>query len=400
MPESIVVPADATRWEAQLRWRLGDTLGAGEPAAAYAHLDAAYAHLDEVRVPYAIPGLALLDATRRQFLAVNGYAGRIVFDAAAGRYRQAEPWQHPVAGRYIRFADAILAHGLTGRFAVNLFDAQSWDYRRELGEAWALPVLQSCRVAGQPGVALLSADLVQPEPDGAAGSVPIADTLAFRDKQPRAVWRGQLTGVSRAGSELFWAAAIKRRIFDARHALSPRLLELMFQSFPRFRLVWRYHRSPVCDVGLIHGGSHGQDAALVETDPDFAPWRPLFRPPLDHAEQLQYRFVLCLEGNDCADGLFSVLASNSVAMMPVPRWESAVHHGLAPWTHYIPLSDDLEDLEAQIAWGCEHPAACEAISARARAFMNAQSDATLHAALDRAVLRHARATDATEPAPA
>ena len=46
------------------------------------------------------------------------------------------------------------------------------------------------------------------------------------------------------------------------------------------------------------------------------------RPKLSILEQLEYKFVLCLEGNDVATNLKWVMSSNSLAVMPKPRYET------------------------------------------------------------------------------
>jgi hypothetical protein len=193
--------------------------------------------------------------------------------------------------------------------------------------------------------------------------------------------------------EMFCAASIKREIFDAGHALSAPMLEVMFHRFPRFGFAARYRRcpdgevAPACDVALVHEGFRTEDAARAERDAALAPWRGLFGARLDRAAQLQFRFIVCLEGNDYATGLFWALQSNSVVLMPPPRWQTILHFGLKPWQHYIPLAEDLGDLEAKIAWGNAHVSACAAISAQACDFMRAQSDGARRGALDLAVLR-------------
>ncbi len=361
-------------------WRIGASTAA---PLAQAARDA----LAELRLPFGMPGLALLDATACRFLPLNGYDQRIVFDPASGGYRQAQAWQHNVAERYIQFADLVRRQGLGGVFALNFFDAQSWDYGRVLGAALPLPVFQFSRLRGQRQVILAPADRYYMGPDGDNCPAANTDTLRFAEKQPRAVWRGQLTGVHRSGRELFWCAAIKREIFDARLALTPFLLDVMFHRFGRYDFVRRYRDSLACDVGLVHEPDRDADSALAESDPGFAPWRTLFRPPLDRAAQLQFRFIVCLEGNDYASSLFWALNSNSVVLMPPPRWQTILHFGLHPWEHYIPLAEDCSDLEARIAWGNAHPEECGAIGARACAFMRACNDAGLRTALDVAVIR-------------
>ena len=67
-------------------------------------------------------------------------------------------------------------------------------------------------------------------------------------------------------------------------------------------------------------------------------------------ELVQYKYLICIEGNDVPSSLGWSLASKSVVFMPKPTYTSwMMIDKLIPYVHYIPLSDDLTDLEAQIS---------------------------------------------------
>ena len=76
---------------------------------------------------------------------------------------------------------------------------------------------------------------------------------------------------------------------------------------------------------------------------------------LSMAELLEYKALIFVEGNDVSSGLKWALMSNSIVMMPIPRFTSwAMEERLEPWIHYVPLSDDLADAEARLTWILKH----------------------------------------------
>ena len=68
-------------------------------------------------------------------------------------------------------------------------------------------------------------------------------------------------------------------------------------------------------------------------------------------EQLRYRYILAIEGNDVASNLKWVLSSNSIAVMPRPTFETWFQEGcLVPNVHYIEIRPDYADLEDRLAY--------------------------------------------------
>jgi hypothetical protein len=64
------------------------------------------------------------------------------------------------------------------------------------------------------------------------------------------------------------------------------------------------------------------------------------------------------------------LASNSVVLMPAARVETFFGEGmLKPYVHYVPLRQDVKDLEQKVLWCEAHLDKCEAISKRASDFV-------------------------------
>lgn len=111
------------------------------------------------------------------------------------------------------------------------------------------------------------------------------------------------------------------------------------------KLVWRggaywplrrnfaeqFYQHPQCNVG--------QTNKPVEN----VPWQKSF---MTIAEQLKYKFILCLEGNDVATNLKWVMSSNSLCFMPKPKYETWFMEGtLIAGQHFVLLNEDYSNLE-------------------------------------------------------
>ena len=72
-------------------------------------------------------------------------------------------------------------------------------------------------------------------------------------------------------------------------------------------------------------------------------------------EHLDYKFILCLEGNDVATNLKWVMSSNSLAVMPKPKFETWYMEGrLIPNHHYVEIKEDYSDLEDRLQYYIKH----------------------------------------------
>jgi len=124
------------------------------------------------------------------------------------------------------------------------------------------------------------------------------DSVSFEDKKPLAIWRGKAFRDNR-------------------------------EDFIR-----QYHASPLCDIGDTRAASQGQ------------PWHKPFMPI---HEQLRFRYIISIEGKDVASNLKWAMASNSVCLMPEPKYETWFMEGaLIPGKHYVQINDDFSDLEQKI----------------------------------------------------
>ena len=108
------------------------------------------------------------------------------------------------------------------------------------------------------------------------------------------------------------------------------------QQKQRIDFFKKYFDHPLCNLGQINSGTT-HDVWLKNK--------------ISINEQLKYKFVLCIEGYDVATNLKSVMSSNSIAVMPKPKFESWLMEGkLIPNFHYILIKDDFSDLEERLKY--------------------------------------------------
>ncbi|MEN5235293.1 glycosyl transferase family 90 [Sphingobacterium faecium] len=113
---------------------------------------------------------------------------------------------------------------------------------------------------------------------------------------------------------------------------------------------------PMCDLG---------DVAKKNKH---TPW---FKPMMSISEHLHYKFILALEGNDVATNLKWIMSSNSIAVMPTPKYETWFMEGLLlPDVHYIHIRDDYSDLEEKLSFYISHPEKAEEIVVSAHQFVD------------------------------
>ncbi|MER8375256.1 glycosyl transferase family 90 [Mesorhizobium sp. M1406] len=162
-----------------------------------------------------------------------------------------------------------------------------------------------------------------------------ADAIAFADKRPVVVWRGDLNNPKRT------------RFLDAVRDL------------------------PFCDAG-----SHKSYAPAEYS-----------KPFLSISQQLRYRYIVSLEGNDVATNLKWILNSNSLCLMPSPTYETwFAEKQLEAGVHYVPLDPDFSNLAERVAYFERHPAEAERIIAAANAYCRQFSNEQAEQAISLLVL--------------
>lgn len=113
------------------------------------------------------------------------------------------------------------------------------------------------------------------------------------------------------------------------------------------------------------------------------------RPKMTLYDHFNYRYIVCLEGNDVASNLKWVMHSNSVAVMPKPRYETWFMEGrLIPDHHYICIADDFSDLEDKIIYYNAHPEEARRIAQNAREWTRQFKNSRLERHLGVAVMHN------------
>lgn len=104
----------------------------------------------------------------------------------------------------------------------------------------------------------------------------------------------------------------------------------------RLKFLEMYISHPLCNIGKINNNGKYQH---------------LLKEIMTIEEQLDYKFILCLEGNDVASNLKWVMSSQSLAVMPYPKYETWYMEGtLIPNYHYVLIKDDYSDLEERMEY--------------------------------------------------
>ncbi len=129
-----------------------------------------------------------------------------------------------------------------------------------------------------------------------------------------------------------------------------------FVDQPHRKRFWeQYFNHPMCELGSINYGDKEHEEWHVE--------------PMSIDEHLEYKFILCLEGNDVASNLKWVMSSNSLAVMPQPTYETWFMEGkLLPNVHYVEIKPDFSDLEERLHYFIDHPDEAQTIIENANAF--------------------------------
>ncbi|WP_158285653.1 glycosyl transferase family 90 [Pseudohoeflea suaedae] len=163
-----------------------------------------------------------------------------------------------------------------------------------------------------------------------------SDRRAWNDKAGRAVWRG----------------GIHNRL--------------------RTALVRRHAGNPAADVGHIGEPFEG-----------IAPKSFMTR-----EEQMAYRYIISVEGNDVATNLKWIMASGSVCLMTRPRFETwFLESRLVPDLHYVELADDFSDLDEKIDALEADPDRALRIVANANAYVRHMADRKLERIVSLLVLQ-------------
>jgi hypothetical protein len=95
-------------------------------------------------------------------------------------------------------------------------------------------------------------------------------------------------------------------------------------------------------------------------------------------DQLKYKFIFSVEGNDVASNLKWILNSNSLCFMQKPTIETWAMEGLLEaGVHYVELNNDFSNLESQYLYYLKNPEKAKSIIRNANKFINQIKDESL-----------------------
>ena len=150
----------------------------------------------------------------------------------------------------------------------------------------------------------------------------IRDPIPYEQKKDRAVWRGSIK-----------TNPVRRQLVD------------------------QYRDHPQCDVA---GTPSRKGAKYIFAKNDY----------MEISKQLEYKFIISLEGVDVATNLKWIMSSNSLCMAQRLKYETWFMEGkLIPDFHYVLLADDLSDVGAKVSHYLSHPHEARAIIANANGWV-------------------------------
>lgn len=102
-------------------------------------------------------------------------------------------------------------------------------------------------------------------------------------------------------------------------------------------------------------------------------------PVIPRDDQVQYKFILCLEGNDTSSSLHWALSTGCCPVHVYPfAWTSwRFGQGLEPWVHFVPVARDGTDLGNVMDWCLTHDEECRKIATNGQRYAEKYKDPTL-----------------------
>mmetsp|Transcript_18059 Transcript_18059/g.37876 ORF Transcript_18059/g.37876 Transcript_18059/m.37876 type:complete len:449 (-) Transcript_18059:81-1427(-) len=180
----------------------------------------------------------------------------------------------------------------------------------------------------------------------------------WEHKKETLIWRGAITGYGPNRANV----AVRVESDENGNVTSP-----SFPYGPRIHAVATYFHADTSVVDVAFPSN-----AELPRQPEIA---KLVTPYLRNThrsmrEQLQFKYILSLEGNDVATGLKWQMLSNSVVFMTKPTIVSFFMEDLlVPFVHYIPVKEDLSDLVDMVMWARENDERVRWISEQATRFV-------------------------------
>jgi hypothetical protein len=116
----------------------------------------------------------------------------------------------------------------------------------------------------------------------------------------------------------------------------------------------------ICDAG---------DPGLPSNHAHYRPWLSIY-------DQLRFKYIISIEGNDVATNLKWIMHSNSLCLMPKPKFETwFLESQLVAGVHYAEIAEDFSNLQQVFDHYESHPEEALAIIGQAQAYTRQFLDA-------------------------
>lgn len=165
---------------------------------------------------------------------------------------------------------------------------------------------------------------------------------SWEDKKSTLIWRGGVTNLNSKPS-------VKTPI-----------------DSPRTHVVSKYYNHNTSDVDIAFSEGSTKSIPLKYRSVEMKV-RGTHTTVID---QLKFKYILSLEGNDVATGLKWQLASNSVVFMSQPKAVSfLMEDKLVPFVHYVPLNEDYSNIMEMLEWARLNDEKCKWIAEQSTMYM-------------------------------
>lgn len=122
---------------------------------------------------------------------------------------------------------------------------------------------------------------------------------------------------------------------------------------------FRANRLKLLEMYVDHPRFNIGETRPLKADPKRSKYK---KSPLSLEEQLEYKFIISLEGRDVATNLKWIMSSNSLCFTPKLQYETWFMEGkLKAGIHFVEVKDDFSDLIQKMNYYLEHPDEAETI---------------------------------------
>lgn len=138
-------------------------------------------------------------------------------------------------------------------------------------------------------------------------------------------------------------------------------------------LVDKFYNQPKMNIGTTH---------TKNSKPEW------IKDYLTLRQQLEYKFILSIEGIDVATNLKWIMSSNSLCFMPKPKFETWYMEGkLIPNHHYVLIKDDYSDVEEKMNFYSKNRSEAEQIIKNAQSWTHQFKDVKLEKLISMLVMK-------------